>query len=138
MMLVKQDLSTSIPKQIDQGTKVVTLSTEVMPDKPAVLLALKAANDDLLAKQSAALAARAAAKTATEAAYASAAAQRAAFSNMAGHVTPVANGDLPYIYTPGLLARNPPPPPPPLTEPPADLTTRVNGVPGRIVLSWTG
>ncbi|MDQ2659288.1 MAG: fibronectin type III domain-containing protein [Verrucomicrobiota bacterium] len=136
-MLVKQNLSASIPTQIDQGDTVVAMSRKVVT-KPELVDALAAANTDLKAKQAAALEAKGAALLATADARASALAQRVAFGNLASQVNTLADGSVAFIRSTGYGVRATPTPVPPITVAPSDLTTRINGVPGRVVLSWKG
>ncbi|MGI8436548.1 MAG: fibronectin type III domain-containing protein [Chthoniobacterales bacterium] len=130
-------MSYSVPKQIDQGETIVSMSRKVMP-KPDLVDALAAANADLKTKQAASLEAKRAARQAAADMNASAKLQRIAVGNLAGQVNTVADGDAALILSTGLEVRATAAPLPPITEAPTDLATSINGVPKRVVVSWTG
>ena len=137
MMLVKLDLPRSIPRQIDQGTNVATMSNKVVTDK-ALVQALVTANINLQTAQEAAMEARSGAAEATQAVAAAAKVQRVAYGNLAGAVNTQADGDAAFIRSTGYDVRATPTPVPPLTEAPTDLRTRINGVPRQVMMSWKG
>jgi hypothetical protein len=133
----KLDLPRPIPKQIEQGEKVATMANKKLTDKTAVTV-LTTANTTLSTAQATALEKRRESTEATEAVVAAAAAQRIAYANVAAAVNAEADGDAAFINACGFLVRATPTPTPPITEPPTQLKTKINGMPGRIVLYWTG
>jgi hypothetical protein len=133
----KLDLSRSIPKQIEQGVKVATMATKHLTVKTTVT-ALDTANTNLSALQATALEARRVSTQATADVEAAALIQRIAYGNVAAAVNAEADGDGAFIMSCGYALRATPTPVPPITEPPTELKTSINGVPGRVVLYWTG
>lgn len=133
----KLDLPRPIPKQIEQGAKVATMANKVLTDKTVVTV-LNTATTTLNDLQAAALEARRASTQATADVVEAAALQRIAYGNVAGAVNAQANGDPGFIMSCGFAVRASATPTPPITEPPTQLKTSINGMPGRVVLGWTG
>jgi hypothetical protein len=138
MSQVKLNLSASIPKQIDQGTKVANMTKLVITGTEPLIVALELANGDLAAKQLAALTARQNYNQAYTELYASAQTQRTAYGNVGGLVQSNSGGDASFIQSCGLDVRASASPYGPIGTAPTKLRTRVNGTPGRILLSWAG
>jgi hypothetical protein len=133
----KLDLPRSIPKQIEQGTKVVTMANKVLTDK-ATVTALTTPTTTLADLQATALEARRLSTQATADVVAAAELQRVAYGNVANVVNTEADGDAGFIMSCGFNVRATPSPIPEISEPPKELRTSINGVPGRIVLGWKG
>jgi hypothetical protein len=138
MMIVKLNLSKRIPDQLDQGKNVAAMSREAMTGTEPLIDELDAANTDLQAKQAAVIEARAEASQAGAALRASAKTQRGAYGNLASHVNTVADGSDAFVLSTGYEVRATPTPRPPLTEPPSNVRTRINGVPGNVLVLWKG
>ncbi len=63
-------------------------------------------------------------------------AQRTAFNNLGGLVQTDSNGSATYILSCGYGVRSNGTPAPPVEDPPYSLRTKVNGTPGKVLLSW--
>ncbi len=113
------------------------MAIKVLTDKTPVTV-LTTATTTLTDLQATALAARRTSTQATADVAAAAAVQRTAYGNVAAAVNAQADGDAAFIMSCGFAVRATPTPTPPITEPPTQLTTSINGVPGRVVLGWTG
>ena len=113
------------------------MANKVLTDK-TVVTTLGTANTSLTSLQATALEARRVSTQATEAVIAAAILQRTAYGNVANAVNTEAGGDAAFIMSCGFNVRATPTPIPPITEPPTQLKTSINGVPGRVVLYWTG
>ena len=137
-MQVKQDLSYSIPRQIEQGSTVGTMSRVAMSGAQPLIDSLDTANTDLQAKQAAAEAKRQEASESRAALRDAARTQRTAFSNLAGHVNTVADGSAAFILSTGYGVRANPAPKPPIEDAPGNVRTRINGVPGQVTVIWKG
>lgn len=138
MSAVKLNLSQSVPIQIDQGKNVVTMSQEVMTGPEPVIDALNTSNISLTAKQVAVNEARSTLVTAYAEMRAEAAAQRTAYGNLGALVQTDSAGEATYITSRGFGIRSSGTPIPPIDTAPANLRTRVNGVPGQVLFSWKG
>ena len=137
MSKVKTNLSRSIPTQIDQGKNVATMSSVVMPPASPLIVLLQSANTDLEAKHAAVMEARQGLNEAHSGMRQSADTQRTAFNNLAGLVQTDSNGDATYIMSCGYGVRSNGTPAPSVEDPPLDLRTKVNGIPGRVLFSWS-
>lgn len=135
MSTIKLDLSRSVPKQLDQGKKVVTMSKVVMTGTQPLIDLLDTANIGLTDLQAAVLEARQGSVQASAALRAGAKSQVLAYGNLANHVQTVSEGDTSFILSTGYGVRASRVPYPPL-EPPIDVRTRINGTPGQVTVSW--
>ena len=132
MSQVAQNLSQSIPKQIEQGANAASMSgTQMGPTEPTVV-ALNTSNSDLSAKQAALLEAVQTTREARSSVRIAAKAQRVAFGNLAARVQVQSEGDETYILSCGFGIRSSGAPNPPVVDPPAALKTKVNGTPGNV------
>ncbi len=137
MTQVTLKLSQSIPKQIDQGKNAAAMSGEVMsPTEPRVV-ALTTANTDLSDAHAELLETRQAAKAALARVKSLAKTQRTAYGNLGLFVQAQAEGDAPYILSCGFRVRVSRGSNPPVVDPPDNLRTKVNGIPGNVYFSWT-
>ena len=110
-------------KQLKDKTVVTTLS-----DTTTTLADLQAT----------AMEARRASTQATADVIAAAAMQRTAYNNVGAATNAQADGDSGFIMSCGFAVRATPTPTPAITEPPTELRTSINGVPGRVGLGWKG
>lgn len=101
-----------------------------------VIVALGAANTDLIDKKNLADEARQNWVQSFAELRASAANQRVAVANVAGLVQTASNGDESYILSCGFGVRASGGTTPPITTAPTALRTKINGTPGRVVFSW--
>ena len=108
-----------------------------MPPASPLIVALQSATSDLAAKHAEAIAARQELNEAYSALRDSSEAQRTAFNNLGGLVQTDSNGSATYILSCGYGVRSNGTPAPSVDDPPYRLLTKVNGTPGKVVLSWS-
>lgn len=123
-------------KQVDLGDRVVPMATKVLGDKPASLITFTTSNSALKDAITTAEMNRQAWLQSIAEVKLKATGQGEAYSALVGYINSVADGNVPFILSCGVPVRSTPTPTPPLQTPPADVTTRINGVPGRVYLSW--
>lgn len=136
--IVKLNLSTSFPKQVDQGQKVAAMSRTVITGTEPLIDSLDAANTDLAAKMAAAQRARQAARQAQAALLASAKGQKGAYTALGNEVNNLAQGEAAFVLSTGYGVRSKAVPYPPIEHAPTEVRTAVNGSPGRVIVSWKG
>ncbi len=137
MSQVKENLSRSIPTQIDQGKNAATMSGIVLSPTQELVVALNTATVDLASGYATVQQARQTVKEAMADMKSKAKTQRTAYSNLASLVQTQSGGDAAYILSCGYGVRSASTANPPVVDPPDALRTKVNGTPGNVYLSWT-
>lgn len=137
MNILKLNLPKNILGQTEQTKKVITMSKAAMPGTQPIIDTLQTKNDALIALKETADEARQASVTAFATLRAGAKDQKNAYIALANHVENVADGDAAFILSTGYGVRANPTPYPPFV-PVTGIITRINGTPGRVVLTWIG
>lgn len=132
---VKVNRARTVPKQIEQGQNIVQMCKEVIKTDPAID-ALDTANTNLVSKRQAATESERTKDQAFETQRTASTTQGAALTALASRVQDLSGGDPGYILSCGLQVRASAKPRPPVTESPTELSTQVNGKPGRIGMKW--
>jgi hypothetical protein len=137
MNILKLDLSKNILAQTEQGKKVIAMSKIAMPGPQPTIDALETKNNALIALKETADEARQTYITSFSALRAGAKDQKNAYIAHANTVENAADGDAAFVLSTGYGVRATPKPYPAFV-PVTGIITRINGTPGRVVLTWIG